>query len=261
VEQAQLELQLKVWKELAISKQMLMRTATDALKLDPNCSQDELKVALETFIARIAKADADVAAAQQEAKQSIAAMEKTLASSEKAKAIAEAQVGETQAAQEKLIREIAAERAGFTTELQKMKERVLEKEKALKAVNVALADTPENVIKKMNTLKKQKQDEADARRQVEASFNSLRKEKQQQDQKLTSLQESSAKLIAQYRDLHALSGKLHEQLTPLVKDEKDAPTVPELDTKLIEAIENPDAKPEAKTEGKGKAEGKGKRAS
>ena len=72
MEQAQLELQLKVWKELAISKQVLMRTATDALKLDPNCSQDELKVALETFIRKISKADAEVVQAREQAKQAIA---------------------------------------------------------------------------------------------------------------------------------------------------------------------------------------------
>ena len=60
VEQAQLELQLKVWKELAISKQMLMRTAAEALKLDPNCSQEELKAALEAALKKVAEADASV---------------------------------------------------------------------------------------------------------------------------------------------------------------------------------------------------------
>ena len=43
----QQDLQLKVWKELAISKQILMRAATEALKLDPECTQEELKDALE----------------------------------------------------------------------------------------------------------------------------------------------------------------------------------------------------------------------
>ena len=89
MEQAQLELQLKVWKELAISKQVLMRTATDALKLDPNCSQDELKVALETFIRKISKADAEVVQAREQAKQAIAELEKKLAITERAQSVAE----------------------------------------------------------------------------------------------------------------------------------------------------------------------------
>jgi hypothetical protein len=42
VSQSQQDIQLKVWKELAISKQMLMRMATDVLKLDPECTQEEL---------------------------------------------------------------------------------------------------------------------------------------------------------------------------------------------------------------------------
>jgi hypothetical protein len=46
-------------------------------------------------------------------------------------------------------------------------------------------------------------------------------------------------LVSRYRDLHALSLKLHEQLQPLVEDAKSLPEIPELDTKLLEAIEQP----------------------
>src|SRR5690606_275400 len=69
VDQAQLDLQLKVWKDLAISKQILMRTAASALKLDPDCSQEELKEALEKTIKRGEQADAEVLAAREQAKQ------------------------------------------------------------------------------------------------------------------------------------------------------------------------------------------------
>jgi chromosome segregation ATPase len=252
VDQQELELQLKVWKELAISKQVLLRTVTDALKLDPACSQDQLKDAIEVFLKKIAKADTEVIAAQNGAKSAIAEMERKLSAAEKAKTVADTMSAQLQAAQEKLTREVAAERAGFVTEMGKLKERANEKEKALKAINTALADTPENVLKKMNTFKKQKQEESDARREVEASFQTLRKEKQQVDQKLTKLQESSAKLITAYRDMQGLSSKLHEQLKPLVA-EQDLPKLSEVDSSLIEAVENPDAKPDAKgKEGKGK---------
>jgi uncharacterized protein (DUF3084 family) len=89
----------------------------------------------------------------------------------------------------------------------------------------------------MNTLKKQKQDEADARRQVESALSTLRTEKRQQDQRLADVLRNGASLVSRYRDLHALSLKLHEQLRPLVEDAQTLPEIPELDTDLLEAIE------------------------
>lgn len=237
MEQAQLELQLKVWKELAISKQLLMRTAAVALKLDPDCSQDELKKGLEDALKRMAEADANVVSTREQAKQAVADIEKKLTGAVAAQSAAETTVSDLRAKQEHLTEQLTAMRAGSATELQKLKTSLAEKEKALKAINTALDGTPESVIKKMNVLKKQRQEEADARRQVEGSFTTLRKEKQQQDQKMSTLQANSTKLIAQYRDLHALSEKLHEQLKPLIADAKDLPTVPELDSKLLEELE------------------------
>lgn len=238
MEQAQLELQLKVWKELAISKQMLMRTATDALKLDPNCSQDELKTAIEAFIRKIAQAEVEVVQAREQAKQAIAELEKKLQVSERAHSLAETSAAELKTRLDNVSQESALERAAAMKEQQNLKAQVAEKEKALKAINTALADTPENVLRKMNALKKQRQDEADARRQVEASFTSLRAEKQQQNQKTTKLRDDSVKLVKTYRDLHALSLKLQEELTALDAEKK--PSVPTLDEKLMEAIEKPD---------------------
>lgn len=234
MEQAQLELQLKVWKELAISKQILMRSATDALKLDPNCSQDELKVALDAVIKKIAEADSSVVTARAEAKQAIAEMEKKLAAAEKARGIAETAAEEIRVAQENASRQIATERANFTKEMQQMKSFVAEKDKAVKAINAALADTPENVVKKLKALRKEKQDEADGRRQAETNMGTLRKEKQQTDEQLTKANDKNAKLLTAYTDTHALASKLHEQLKPLVKDEKELPALPELDKSLTE---------------------------
>ncbi len=250
MDQADLELQLKVWKELAISKQMLMRAAAEALKLDPDCTQEELKGALEGVTAKIAQAEANVVETQQKARLSVGVMEQRLATSVQALAAAEASLAEIRAAQENSTKAMAIERASVAQELQKLKDRVAEKDKALKAINTALADTPDNVLKKMNTLKKQKQEEADARRQVETALGTLRKEKLVQDKTVASLTENSAKLITVYRDLHALGTSLHEQLKPLVADAKTLPDLPELDSKLIESIESPDAKPEAKPSGK-----------
>jgi colicin import membrane protein len=237
VEQAQLELQLKVWKELAISKQLLMRSAADALNLDPNCTPDELRQALDRAIKRAADADTVAAAAQHQARQAIIEMERKLNASLQAQLVAEAETATMRTAQEKAAPQLAAERAASAKEIQQLKNLAAEKDKAIKAINTALADTPDNVIKKMKSLKKEKQDEADARRQLEISFGTLRKEKQDQDKQLTELRDNTTKLVGQYRDLHAATAKLHEQLKPLVTDEKDLPVLPELDSKLLESIE------------------------
>lgn len=237
--QTQQDLQLKVWKELALSKQMLMRAATDALKLDPECTQEELKEALEAALKKVAKADTDLFNAKEEAKAAIAALEKKLADSEQNLAVSQKAAAESKAAHEAAVQQLANQRAAAATDLQKVKDRLVESEKSLKAINTALADTPANVLKKMNALKKQKQEEADARRQIETALNTLRTEKRQQDQKLADALRNSETLVGRYRDLHALTLKLHEQLKPLVEDATSVPEVPELDAKLLEAIEQP----------------------
>jgi colicin import membrane protein len=239
VSQAQQDLQLKVWKELAISKQILMRAAADALKLDPACTQEELKEALEGALNKVARADADLFNAKEEAKVAIAVLEKKLTATEQALAIAQKAATEAKAAHDAVLTQIANQRAASADELQKVKDRLNERDKALKAINKALADTPENVLKKMNAFKKQKQEEADARRQVESALYTLRTEKRQQDQKLEDVLRHGTSLVSRYRDLHALSLQLHAQLQPLVEDAKSLPAIPELDAKLLEAIEQP----------------------
>ena len=241
--QAQLELEVKVWKELAISKQVLMFSAAEALKLDPGCSQEELKRALEGVMGKIKEADAKVLSAQEQARTAITELEKRLAATAQAQAIAEATVAGMLESKEKVAAQIATERAAVAKELKQLKDRLADKEKSLKAINTALADTPENVIKKLRVLKKEKQDEAESRRRVEATLNEVRKEKRQQDQQLKDARDNSGKLVTQHRELHAVSATLHEQLKPLIADAKDLPAVPELDTQLLEAIEQPDAKP------------------
>ncbi len=239
VDQAPIELQLKVWKDLAISKQILMRTAAEALKLDPSCGQDELQQALESVIKKNARADGEVASAQENARQAITAMEKKVLASEKAMLAAQTTASELQTTLDNATRQMAADRAAMAKEVQRLKDQMAANEKSLKGIITALADTPENVLKKMNVLKKQKQEEADARRQVETALNTLRTEKRTQDQQMADVQRNAAKLIGQHRDLHALSLKLNEQLTALLTEGAEAPKVPELDTKLLEEIENP----------------------
>jgi major membrane immunogen (membrane-anchored lipoprotein) len=60
VSQTDIDIQLQVWKDLAISKQILMGAATDALGLDAACSTDELKSAMNQAIQQAKDADITV---------------------------------------------------------------------------------------------------------------------------------------------------------------------------------------------------------
>ncbi|HHJ80642.1 MAG TPA: hypothetical protein ENJ65_03310, partial [Candidatus Tenderia electrophaga] len=155
MDQAELELQLKVWKDLAISKQILMSAATDALGLNPDCSPDKLKEALDKTIKQGMNADIIVSEAREKANQAEAIMEKKMAANDKALAAAEAIKAGAIAAQKKSENDMSVERAAHIQEMKKIKALIAEKESALKAIKKSLGDSPENVVKKLKTLKKQ----------------------------------------------------------------------------------------------------------
>jgi hypothetical protein len=181
-------MQLNIWKEMAISKQMLMLTATDALKLDENCSQEELRVALDDAIRRSIEADVDISRAEEQAKTAIAMMEKKLADSRKNVDVAKAAHAEALAAQQVIQQQISDERNSSAIEIKKLQETIAERDRALKAIKNALSDTPENIVKKLKTLKKQKLDEADARKEAEKVNLTLRKEKQALEKTIKEMQ-------------------------------------------------------------------------
>ncbi len=239
MDQAEFELQLKVWKDLAISNQVLIKTATDALGLDPDCSRDVLKRELEIGVKKIIDAEASVGSAQQQAGQAIAVMEKKMAESEKARNIAEAQAAAMLSAKQEAEKAMAVERDAHFKAMKNINAQLAEKERAVKAINKALADTPENVVKKLKALKKQKMDETAARKIVEGEAATLRKEKRNQEQRITELQaalEESARLVTQHRELHELCTTLYNQLKPLV-DKADLPALIKLDEKGLESLE------------------------
>lgn len=250
-----LELQLKVWKELAISKQILMRAATDSLKLDPNISQEELKLALETAIRRSNEADVKVSKAQEQAKIAVAVVEKKLADTTRSLDKAEAAYAEALANQEKLQQQLIDQRSYTANEVNKLKEQLGEKERALKAINTALSDTPENVSKKLKALKKEKMDESNARKRAEEAEATLRKDKRTLEQTVKDMQaaqDKAADLATRYRELHTLCETLRDQLKPLAEDAKGLPAVPVLDSALLESIEKAGAPKEKAAGAKGK---------
>jgi len=241
VDQAEFELQLKVWKDLAIDKQVLMRTATDALKLDPECSTAELKNALGKAIKESIDADIKVSEAQEHASQAMVVMEKKIAASEKAQAVTESTYSKLLEDKTSADQQMSAERIVHANDIKKLKTQISDKDKTLKAINKALADTPDNVVKKLKALKKQKTDEANTRKIIEASAATLRKEKRELEvsgKEMKTGLESSEKIAEQYRNLHKLCLNLHKQLEPLLESDAELSSVPVLDEHTLEIIEN-----------------------
>ena len=232
-------LEVEVWKELAISKQMLMRVATDALGLDADCDEAELKIALEAGIQKITDANALVAKAAAENKAAMAAVEKQLEVSEQGRTAAEEKIVELIATNEATEALLEATRKKSADDFKKVNTQLEEKSKALKAINVALADTPENVVKKMKALNKKKFDETTARQRSDDEVRSLKKERTEFKAKIEKLDMTvaqSVKLAEQYRELQSTCGKQHEQLKPLVDDEANLPELPEMDEELLNSI-------------------------
>jgi chromosome segregation ATPase len=247
VGQAELEVQLQVWKDLAISKQVMMGAATDALGLDPECSTDELKAALEKAVKQAMEANAKIEQAQERAALAVADTEKRMSKNQKEVFAAEAEKKDALSSLKATKKQMVTERTASAKELKSVKKQLAEKQKTLKAINIALADTPENVLKKLRLLKKQKNEESAARQRADTEVRSLRKKVKQLEKRMAEAQTSlgqSAKLVENYRSLHKLCETLHEQLTPMVEDAQDLAAIPELDEQLLEGIEQAAGKEE-----------------
>ena len=238
--QADVDIQLKVWKDLAISKQVLMGAATDALGLDAECSTDELRTALNKTIQRAKDADITIIKTREEADTQIAEMQALVENSQNARVEAEAHAAEASKARKTAERQLAIGKSENAEALKKARTEVTEKQNKLKAISKALADTPENVIKKLKTLKKQKMDEARRHNQVKSKLLSTRKEKEKLEAELKTQEaqlEKSLSLIEQVRTLHNLCTEANKKIESLSEDNTDLIQVPELDETLLESLQ------------------------
>ena len=238
--QTDIDIQLQVWKDLAISKQILMGAATDALGLDAGCTTAELKTAMNKAIQQAKEADITVIETREKANKEVSEMKALVAANEQARSEAEEQIADAVAVRETAERQLAAGRAENAEALKKVRAEVTDKQNKLKAISKALADTPENVVKKLKTLKKQKMDESRLRAQTESKLLSTRKEKTKLEGELEnrkSLMEQSSPLIAQLKELHAIAKKQNKKIKSLSDDKKDVVKIPKLDEELLETIE------------------------
>jgi len=240
VSQTDNDIQLQVWKDLAISKQILMGAAADALGLDAECSTDELKAAMNKAILQAKNADITIIETREQTEKEISRMEAQVASSEQAINDALELVAGAESARKAAESKLLTGRAENAEALKKVRAEVTDKQNKLKAISKALADTPENVIKKLKTLKKQKLDEAKLRTQTESKLQSIRKAKTKLEGELENskaLVAQSAPLISQLKELHAIANKQRKKLKSLGDDKKNLVEIPKLDEELLETIE------------------------
>ncbi len=234
------DIQLQVWKDLAISKQILMGAAADALGLDAECSTDELKTAMNKAILQAKNADITIIETREQTEKEISRMKAQVASSEQAMNDALELAAGAEATRKAAESKLVTGRAENAEALKKIRAEATDKQNKMKAISKALADTPENVIKKLKTLKKQKMDEAKLRTQTESKLQSIRKQKTKLEGELENskaLMAQSAPLIAQLKELHAIAKKQRKKLKSLSDDKKDLVEIPKLDEELLETIE------------------------
>jgi len=234
VSQTTEDIQLQVWKDLALSKQLLANEVIKALDLDTTATAAKLKEALNKLIDRANHADKNIQSAREKADASINEIRNEFKASEKARLKAESAIDEANAARAAAENALSAGRESNSGSVRKAKEELAKKERELKNINAALADTPENVVKKLKTLKKQKLEENTARKAAEAMSRTQKKEIKELNEQLEErkkLLEQSNQLVEQYRELRTVAEALKE------KAGDDAEALPIQDDKLLEGIE------------------------
>ena len=234
------DIQLQVWKDLAISKQILMGAAADALGLDAECSTTELKVALDQAIQRARGADIQIQETRSQAEQQVEEYKQRAEAAEQSRNEAEDKVDAAVKACEQAERQLATGKADNAEALKKARAEVTDKQNKLKAISKSLADTPENVVRKLKTLKKQKMDEAKLRGQAESRLQSMRKEKSKLEADLEakkSTLQSAATLLEQTRALHQACLDAEATIKKLSDKKGNQLKVPDLDQAALEALE------------------------
>ena len=234
------DVQLKVWKDLAISKQILMGAATDALGLNAECTTTELKTALNEAIKRAREADITIQETRSHAEQQVGEFGQRTETAELARAEAEAQVATALDARLQAERQLSAGKADNAEALKKARAEVTDKQNKLKAISKALADTPENVVRKLKTLKKQKMDEAKLRTQAESRLQKMRKEKSKLEAEVETQKSTLAsvgKLLEQVKAMRETCIEAQATIKGLSDKKKDQLKLPKFDEAAFEALE------------------------
>ncbi len=229
---------IDVWKEIAISKQMLIRTATDALGLDPECSEQEFKAALEASLKEIAEADVKVAKAKVAIQATIDDLTERLEKSEKSLKSTNDMLTSASAEIEKLKSVIEADRKLAENDAKKLKDQVDEKSKALKAINTLLGDTPQNVAKKIKTLNKKKHEDTTAKKRIDDELKNVRKERTEKIKKAEAKEAQAKTILNGYKALQTYCDEQYDKLKELMEDDKMLIAPPRLDEDVYADLES-----------------------
>ena len=153
------DIELQVWKDLATSKQVQMTAIIEALEIDPNCTPGDLRLAINLLKEQVYEAEKQSAYLESGQEHLNRVIE------EKDDEIVSAQT-DMHTAESKLLRvqQLSAEA------LLEAKTLVNNKQKELKAISVALSDTPANVVKKMKKMKQKNIEQAKHVKMVEKEF-------------------------------------------------------------------------------------------
>jgi len=177
-----------------------------------------------------------MAATRAEAEAKIQEMQREVRNVEKSRNEALAQRDAALAEKQGSEQQLANGRKDNAEALKKAKRQVEEKQRELKAINTALADTPDNILKKLKSLKKQKLDESNAKKMAEDSNRKLKKDNKEKTEELESLKglgENSAKLVEGYRELKRWAVDALAKLS----DSDSIPSMPEVDETILSEID------------------------
>ena len=233
-------LDIKVWKEIAISKQLLIKTATDALGIAPECSEKELKDALAKSIKKMGDAERKISSIQNASALALSAIENKLKISEKARLEVDESNTELKDQKKTLDKLLESERKLHAKALFRVNADLDKKTKQLKNINITLADTPENVAKKLKILNKKKFDESAARKRAEETARTLKKDTHDLKKKVKTHAEKleqAEKLVEMYRALRTFCNEQFTQLKGLIENQDDLKAMPDQDQTLLDALE------------------------
>ena len=140
MDQAQLEIELGAWKNIAIDKQVLLSDVYSALGLDEQSSNDELKNTLKKMISRAQSADDQIKTAQtnvETIKLQLDEMKKELAKAqglknqaEQAQTTSANMLDEAKSIEKKAEERLQASKLANAEELKKINNQLKDKQKA-----------------------------------------------------------------------------------------------------------------------------------
>ncbi len=247
MDQAQLEIELGAWKNIAIDKQVLLSDVFSVLGLSDQSSNDELKSTLRSIIEQASNASENIL----QAKSDVVAVNKQLSElkkeAEKVSEIKE-KADETEEASKQLAinakqlekeaeEKVQASKKENAEDLKKINQQLKEKQKEIKAIHKILADSPENVVKKLKALNKEKFNESTLRKQAEAESRTLRKQLKEVEKDKSDLQgtiDKGADLVESVKGLSQVANELYTDLLTHVESADDVKKVPEIDEALLD---------------------------